>query len=458
MPYRPGRHGSVVACCVIGLLAGSATSGVGCSHDTDLSGTLADAGRLDADAAASGPRVTVTTRAPKLTVAPGEKASATWAAYQLDGGVWVATAAIAMGTYALPVPRSEWAIALVCANDEGSFTKVFVHHRTAATLALDAELEQECTPDAPAPEFAFTGTLSGLPGSTQWLDFGYPRDSRGSALAAAGGTAPYEIVGIAPGTWDLAFGVRDDSFGSLKRMVLRRGEVVTADRRLDVDFASAAAFTPGQSTLVLHGIDPGDTITPTLFYAAAGGPSGIDVGPEDVPPGADVTLKYATVPEPARVPSDRYHGVITAERDRRSVHRRVELSIGQASNLDVTLPPLIEAPRVTVVAMTSRALRLETRFAAVKGAVRHEVLVVGSENRRTQHAWQTSFDEAAVAGAPDIVDAMPDLSALPGWNAAWEVPVGVDVSVTATVVEAESVIGDGTMQRTSAREATVVPP
>ena len=220
--------GSVVALgvCAFSLVA-PAIGGAGCSSDTDLSGTLAHDGG-DAEAAAdatadAGPVITVTTLAPALTTAPAAKASATWAAYRLDDGDWRALSPASVGTYTFPLAVARWTIALVCASDDDSLSTVFVHHRTNATPDVTVTLDDGCTPPPPPAQYAFTGTLSNLPPTTEWLDFGYARDSRGDAIPVSGTTGTYEIVGIEPGTWDFSFGVRDDSFHPLTHFVIRRG-------------------------------------------------------------------------------------------------------------------------------------------------------------------------------------------------------------------------------------------
>jgi hypothetical protein len=440
-----------VLACVLGLLAA-------CTQSLDLgthdAGGLAEAGAPDGPSNGFG--ITVTTVAPTLTSAPGEKVSATWAAFRLDEGDWRVLAPTATGTYVFAIPTARWAIALVCADEDAALTTVFVHRRTAATHALEVSLEPQCTPEPPPAEFAITGTISNLPPTTQWLDFGYARDTRGVVFPVTGGKGTYEIVGVAPGTWDLGFGIRDDSFTPLTRILLVRGTNVSADRTLDIDATGPASFVPGSKRLVLRGLEASDTVTPQVLYAA-GGPHGIDVGPQDVPVDMrDVTLAYATVPDAMQVASDRYHGAITAERDNRETRRSIELSVHQAIDIDVALLPVAAKPLVKVLG-TAPQVRLETRFPVLPNAARHEARVLSELNRRTQHVWHASYDAAMVAGSTEVVDTMPDLSMLSGWQSSWALPVGVPALVTATSYEVVQALGDGTVQRASGNSATVMP-
>ena len=272
----------------------------------------------------------------------------------------------------------------------------------------------------------------------------------------AGGKASYEVVGVAPGTWDLGFGVRDDSFGALTRMLLLRDTVIGSDRNIDIDATGAAAFAPATKRLVLRGLDARETVRPQVVYAA-GGPHGLDVGPQDVPVDArDVTLAYSTVPDAIQRAGDRYRGAIAADRDRREALRGVVFSVHSAIDIDLSLPPMAAKPVVSVL-RTAPQVRLETRFAALANAASHEVRVLAEANRRTQHVWHATFDAALVAGGGEVVDAMPDLSALPGWRSEWALPVGVTATVVVTTYEAPEALGDGTMQRATGNSAVITP-
>jgi hypothetical protein len=85
------------------------------------------------------------------------------------------------------------------------------------------------------------------------------------------------------------------------------------------------------------------------------------------------------------------------------------------------------------------------------------VLATSSTNRRTVHAWHATYDAAYVAGAAEIVDTMPELASLPGWNVVWDLPVGVEVSVLATGYETPAPLGDGMMQRVASKAAAIRP-
>jgi hypothetical protein len=384
------------------------------------------------------------------------RASATWAAYRLDDDEWRSLAPASVGTYSFPLAVARWTLALVCASPDDALVTVLLDHRTNATPDVAITLDEYCTPAPPPAAYAFTGTLTNIPTTTQWFDFGYARTSRGEAIPVSGATGTYEIVGIEPGTWDLSFGVRDEPFTALTRFVLKRGAVVTSDATIDVDFGGPGSFAPGSKSLGLHALVKGDTVTPVVFYGA-GGPLGIDVGPQDVPDGQpDVSLAYSTVPPGAQLAADRYRGELMAEQDRRTGSRRITFDLHDAIDLDLTFLPDPPVPAVAVVA-TSPYVRLETKIALIADAERYEVMALAAKNRRSQLGWRSTYDANHVGTAPELADVTPDLSALPGWNAAWGLPVGVGTSVFATAHERAKPIGDGTMQRIASKGLEITP-
>jgi hypothetical protein len=252
--------------------------------------------------------VVVTTRAAPVASSVGAKTSATWAAFDDGSGAFRPLAAAEAGTYRFAASGPVWAIAIVCATPDDARSTVTVHRRTLATTALDVALDDVCAPAPPAAERTLAGTLTNVPPSTSWLDFGYAREGRGATLAVEGTSARYEIVNVADGTWDLAFGLRDASAGPLTKVVLRRGETIAGDKTFDVDANAAGAFTPAPWPLVVRGAGDCETLDPHLRYAM-GGVFGIDVGPQEVPSGGpDAARTYATIPPTMQRDGDRYRG------------------------------------------------------------------------------------------------------------------------------------------------------
>lgn len=433
----------VVACGSSGGDAGDAPT------DAPPSG---DAG-ADAPPDAAGPRteVVVTARAAAASGDVGAPASAAWAAFDDGSGAFAALTPSAAGTYRFGVVGPTWSIALVCAAPDDAQSVVAIHRRTIATTALDVTLDELCAPDDTTAVYTLTGTLSNVPAATSWLDFGYAREGRGATLPVAGTSATYEIVNVASGTWDLAFGVRDESSGPLTRVAILRGQSIAADRTIDVDMNGASAFAPGTRPFVVRGVSACDTLEPRVRHTM-GGRSGIDVGPQDVPTGgADAAMTYATVPDALARGGDRYRGAIGCASARGDALRTVDVSFHAPLDLDVALPALLDPPRASIVATTPYVV-VEAHATPLAGAARHELRARVRQGQRREQRWIASVDEHG-----EIVVTTPDLSRVPGWKQAWALPAGQDVEVTATAVLPPSALGDGVRGGTSARTSWVTP-
>lgn len=169
-----------------------------------------------------------------------------------------------------------------------------------------------------------------------------------------------------------------------------------------------------------------------------------------------MSLVYSTVPAASQLAGDRYRGELGAIQDRRTGGRTIVFDIHEAIDLDMTFLPVAPVPTVTVLGVAPHA-RFETRLPVVAGAARHEVEILAMPNRRTRHAFRSTYDAMHVAPATELVDTTPDLSSLPGWKPAWDLPSAVPTSVLATAYERPRALGDGTMQRTTSTGLTVTP-
>jgi hypothetical protein len=423
-------------------------------------------------ASPGGPTITIGTYAPSPNggaddaapgVGLGARASATWAAWADEADTWRPLPPASEGVYAFPsAPR--WSVAIACASSDGASSELLLYRRTSATASLDVTLASFCAPDAANEDGVLHGTLTNLPATTGWLDFGYARDWRGTALPITGTSAAYEIVNVAEGAWDLGFAVRDDAAGPFTRMVLRRGEVLALDETIDVDVNGPGSFVPGTKALSLHAIADDETPKLAIYYAMGGGAYGVDVAPQDFAAGPDVSTAYATVPPEAQAAADRYRATLEAlaGSDRPTRRRSVTFAIHAATDVDVTFPPALAPPSASVVA-TAPYLRTSTTFAPYAGAARYEVLAVAQGPRRETHEWRTSMDAAWVAaaqagaGAGAISDTTPDLSALPGFEPSWAIAGDTPAKIDVTAFEPAQPLGDGALARASMSSTSVSP-
>lgn len=400
------------------------------------------------DAPPAGPTVTVTTRAAPRGDAVGALATATWVAVDTGGGTFTPIVASADGTYTFVAPGA-WSIVIACAAPDNAQSTVAIHRRSASVRALEVTLAPWCTAPLPLFESTLTGAIANVSADTTWLDFGHPLEGRGSAIVVNGTTASYELVNVANGTWDLAFGVRDVFTGPLTKVLVRRGEVITATKSLVLDAKSGVV--PGSKALVVHGVDACDTLEPAMRYTM-GGPSGIDVGPQDVPAGADVTLAYETLPPAVQAPHDRYRGDIACLADRDRTQRRSRIEIHDALDIDVKLLPLVDAPVARTVA-TAPYWRVEAKGKRLANVAVHEMAVRVEKGQRRDQRWSHSDDEPG----GELAWTVPELTAVAGFDPAWGLPVDATATVTFTATEAPAKLGDGTATRTSAKTIRLDP-
>jgi hypothetical protein len=406
---------------------------------------------VDAGADAAPAAVTITTLAPPTTSAPGGKLSAAWAAWQVDDGAWQPLAPSDTGVYGLPSKGTRWAIALACDDTVAQSSTVAIYRRSASVTALEITLPDPCTLPPP-PAFQLTGTLANVPTTTSWLEFGYPLESRGFVLPVNGTNAPYELVNVVNGTWDVAFGVRDTSTGPLTRVTILRARAVTRDDTLDLDLGSGAtaAFTPGKRALLVHGVTADESLTPIVAYGT-GGLAGLALGPQDVPPTPpDVAMTYSTVPSAAALAGDRYEVDVSAQVDKDiGTLREVSAAFHADMDVEVTLPDALPLPTATVAA-TQPYVRVATSFAPRAGSASYLVDVIASVTRRSQRRFVTSIEPGLLAPT----ETMPDLSSVTGFDPSWGLP-SAHTTVTVTAIEPDAPFGDGTRHRQAAAQIIV---
>jgi hypothetical protein len=399
----------------------------------------------------AGTPITITTYAPASSTSPAAKTNATWAAYRTVDGTWTRVDPSAPATYIFPANGDTWSIAFACADNQSSL--VAVYERAVSVTTFDATLETWCGPPPPAV-YTLTGHLTNVPTTTSWLDFGYGLELRGAAIPIAGTAADYEEVNMASGTWDLMFGLRDESTSPLSKIALVRGHALTADGTLDVDLAGAAAVPTTTKALILHGLRVSEAVAAPVYYTTGGGLRGLDLGQSLPPPAVDVTTTYTTLPAAVQTATDRYRLELLIE-DGDSAARGVKASFHAASDIEVTAPGAAAEPMVSV-AGTTPYLRIAATVATRKTASLYEVETFARISNKSRVVWRISNEAGIVAGATGTFT-MPDLSTGAGWNTEWVLPSDYDRTTTATIYDKELPLGDGTLQSWTSRSVSVTP-
>jgi hypothetical protein len=403
----------------------------------------------DAPAADAGAVVTITTVAAASSQSLGGKLSAVWAAYQIDDGAWQAISPKSDGLYEIPANGATWALALACDDRLFESSTIAIERHPATSTKIEITLPDPCKIQPPEA-FRVTGTLSNIPTATSWFEFGYALESRGSVLPVQGSAASYELVNVASGTWDVAFAVRDTPSGPLTRAAILRAKPIAADTALDVDLGSATSFVPTTRSMHVHGVAADENLEPYVWYAT-GGPSGLAVGPQDVPiESSDVDVTYSTIPDAIAIAGDRYVFEITAQANHEDPTARVVSGSFHAPiPVDVVLPPAMPVPSAKITGPS----RVETTYTKRDGALRYVVDVAASITRRSVRRFVTTIDARIATG----VDTTPDLTSLAGFRPEWALPGDTHTEAIVTAVEPETPIGDGMMSRRATSVVVVTP-
>ena len=279
-----------------------------------------------------------------------------------------------------------------------------------------------------------------------------------TSLTLTGTDAPYTYFSLAEGTWDFAYGLRDAYNTPLTRMLFRRNEIMGAtDRVLDVDMSAAASFVPGSKNITVRGLAAGETLVGSTVFTTHGLPLGMPLGPNNLPQAMpDNTFAYSTIAAAAAIATDAYQGEYRSSVPGGATDRSVAFTFKTAADVDVAFLPNVAGLTATASA-TTPYVRLETKANAVTNADLYQIFATASAAKTTRQSWSISYDAPALAPATALDDVMPDLSAIAGWKNAWALPVGIEASVSVSIVEKATVISDGTGVRSTSASTKLTP-
>ncbi|MBX3226027.1 MAG: hypothetical protein KIT84_29370 [Labilithrix sp.] len=422
----------------------------------DVAAPIADGGGEVDAAEAGGPAgpITIRTSTPSAPFSRGGPRDATWAAYVDDTGAWVRLepktddGGAEPGRYEIAATtKPSYTVAFACANERRSLVTVLT--RESSVTELDVTLAAQCGSDDRVTT-NLAGTFSNIPTATGWLDFGYALGGRGSIFITAGGAGDYELVNLVAGTWDLAFGLREDAVAPLTRIAFARDAALAADSStLNLDFTDAGA-TPVPKKISLTGLANEQTHI-TVQYTFGGATSGLEVGPGDDPFGvASAEVTYASVPAASQRPADRYRIAATTVEDELEA-RGASIDLHDAVDVALELPPALEAPTSSVEGKLVAAT-----LAPRAGAAVYEANVFTRVTNQSSREWRVSISAALVTGT-EIELVPPDLSAVAGFDATWLTPLEIERTVTAKAYERPATVGDGTLHRYASKSILVTP-
>lgn len=350
-----------------------------------------------------------------------------------------------IGEYELVTEGDAFRVAFACADDRRSLVSVFA--RTTEISDLDVELAPQCgIQDTETTDL--TGTFTGLGADTGWLDFGYAFDRRGAVFPTNGGSGDYELVNLVAGTWDLAFGVRDDFGRAFTKLLLVRDQVLPqGSATFDADLgAGPSAFVPGTKKLTLAGTNDEPTHV-SVLYTLTGATNGLELGPAD---DATRAVDYPAVPPALQRPADRYR--VTAVAEKAGSQRGGSAVFHDAADLAIELPPAIDAPTASVA-----DAYVVTKMKPRAGAEVYAATVFTKVTNQSSREWRVSTS-ASLVTASDVELSPPDLRSVRGFKSEWLTPLDLSRTVTAAVHEKQIRIGDGHLDRFAQSSITMDSP
>lgn len=347
-----------------------------------------------------------------------------WFAKQDGSGAWTRVTASG-NAYAFDINAAKGGVAYVLT--EGAGTGLYVFYGTQAEL--QARGGQLCASGTGATK-TVNATAAGLPLLSQALL------SLGSALATV--TAPTTAVqwtNVQPGSMDLIAGLSTITIGGSgatftpSRMFLRRGVTPTDGGNLGtIDFNGAESFAPATATLTLANSNAEYTAILESYVT-----NNNTFGTYFIDAGATGTSRTITgVPGAKQVAGDLHFINVSAVPTldpSNTATRNVGLLFATLGNKTMTFGPALTIPTVSTLA-TAPYARVQASYAVQAEYNRYFTgdFQQTSNNRHSQIQMTSGW----LAGAANAQLAVPDLSAVTGWNNAWGLATGVSTHWTVT--------------------------
>ena len=345
-----------------------------------------------------------------------------------DGlGAWRPLPGNAEHTLTLTDPAGRYGLLSVCAavdaggsdnpngdpsGDPSGNLSVNVRH---ALLKDVPAVSADCAADEPAPDpVRLTGTARGLAAGE------YGNLYVGDASALLDSAAPTGRLELPAGRYDLVASRYRGAARVPDRLVLELGVDLARSRVVDLDFGGPAAFSPARAELRLSGVRPGELLSGSAELLTPGGTSAL-LGEYT----GGTTLPYADVPA-ERLRGSRLRAALQSFTydDRTKAGSSRSLSRFLNGNPTLRLPAPLGAPELTLSA--AEAVRPAARWRAYRAGAGVYAQFYSQIRGGRAVSYRLSQSSAWLAGGP-LSYALPDFSALAGWDAAWDLIPGQDL-------------------------------
>lgn len=436
------------------LVAAVAT---GCGSHHGMPDTAPDASADTSPEA--GTKITIRTY-PDLGPYTGRTANAMLVALQDGDDPWRALTGVG-GFYSATVTSQQYSVAVGCASNDSVYiiSNVYVFYQAVSD---NPDIRAAGCPSDPVPTVHISIDLQGIPAGQQ-----------GEVLVGDRPAAQNQANG--PFEANVPKGVPVDVFASSVTdpnapiaSELYRGPTLDAqaDQQLAIDL-QLSALPPERDALTLIGADASEFVEVSSYYSTASSHGDWFLGrlePDSGPPAS-----YITVPAAAgRQPNDVTEIFVDAAQhgaDNRNYQRDVGLVTKALGPQTVELPAAwtLDSPTLDRAGVP----RATMTFPSTPATLRTADYSVGfltsmvSSTAVEQHYWNLSVGASLAASHPSVTVTMPDLSALPGWQADMELASGVAVQWVATRSDRNLApdLGavDGLLILTSSVNATLAP-
>ncbi|MEO8030571.1 MAG: hypothetical protein ABI765_06970, partial [Gemmatimonadota bacterium] len=316
----------------------------------------------------------------------------TWFAVQDGTGPWaVVTGSSNVYTFTIASTKGAYAVHTTGGN-------VAVQYGTTAELS--ARGSNFCSVDTVGK--TVNGTVAGLiSGDNGIISLG------GDQTFVGFGSTTFQLTDVASGSQDLV-GFRRSTTARLPSAVIRRGlNIANAGTVGRVNFDSTEAFTPDSVTITLAGLLGGETVSSGMQYATG---ASCQSGSLYSFTTAGASYKVLGIPSGHQVASD-YH-TINVSASLAPDSRFMFQSFHTLAARTVTLGPVLPAP--TVTSLTGPYKRLQAVYT-------QPVEYSSSSGFSYSDGGHFVSLRATMAyfGNTSITLAMPDFSALAGWDNTW---------------------------------------
>jgi hypothetical protein len=338
-----------------------------------------------------------------------------WLAAQDGAGAWTRITAGANNTYSFNIASGRGGVAYVIPQGTG-FTTIFFY----ATIAELTGQAGTCVTVTPTGK-TVNGSVAGVAASDlASITLGT------AATSVTGGVTTFSLAGVPDGNLDLiagraAFSINGTSVSYiLNKLIIRRGLNQAANSTLPVlDFGASEAFDPVAKTLTINGAGT-DQVSSSISYVTSNGTNGAFYNDLTLTAGART---YYGVPAAKQAAGDLHAASVAAFPAGLSgtSFRTYTTWFKDAVDKTITLPPVLNAPTISVVA-TAPYVRLRAQLTVQAEYNKFGGASFTQGTGATTRQVSITATGGYLAGAFDFT--IPDFSALVGWDNNWGLKVG----------------------------------